>query len=208
MKRVKTEDLSYGTLKCFDRTITGTLGTTWDVINSASTMFTPVRGTDIDEREGRRVVIKRMLVRFQIELGEQENATLAALGAELVGLALVLDHQPNGAAPTPTDVFASAEPDAFESLDDMGRYEVLDRLIIPLNRFNLEYVGSEYKTTNTTHIASFDWNTDMLYTFNANNFGSVLDMSDANFFIIGVKTSATTAPVTVTYQGRTYFHDV
>lgn len=209
MKRVRSEEenVTGDVNKCFDASATSTLGTSWATVGS-SAIFTPVRGTDISERQGRRAVIKKVNVRFQVSFGQVENASLAALGAETIGLALILDHQPNGAAPTPADVFAANEPDAFESLDDIGRYEVLERLILPLNRFNLEYVGSEYKTTTTKHVASFEWHTDMLFNFNSGNAGTVADLVDSNFFLVGLKTSATTAAVTVDWQARTYFKDV
>lgn len=209
MKRVRAEDVYDTVSKCYDRSGTGTLSNTWGLVYAGNnTIFSPSRGTDIDEREGRRVVVKKVKTRFQIDFGSVENASLAALGAEIIGLALVLDHQPNGAAPTPADVFASNEPDAFETLDDLGRYEVLERLILPLNRWNLEYVGSEYKTTSTKHIASFEWATDMLVHFNEQNVGSVVDLVDANLFVVGIKTSTTTGTVTVDMQSRVYFHDV
>jgi len=76
-------------------------------------------GTDFTDRIGRKVLLKSIQLRWQLEPTDQ------VVGGNLCRIVIVYDAQTNGAAPAVTDVLKSASPLANVNLNNRDRFQIL-----------------------------------------------------------------------------------
>lgn len=116
-------------LKFFDGVKTqqqaATTGTIYD-----DSLLHIVQGISESERIGRKVTVKRISMKGQIELPEQ---TATSAGSDRLRIVIYKDKQTNGAAATVADLLQSADIDSFRNLENSGRFQFLYDKTIAIN---------------------------------------------------------------------------
>lgn len=108
-------------LKAFDKDI-GDI----NIFNNASTadvipLSDVTAGSSDVTRVGREIIAKGLTYRFMLTSGALQVVD------QLVMIAIVLDRQPRGSAPTYAALFEDIKPFAFSNWDNRGRYRILKR---------------------------------------------------------------------------------
>ena len=106
-------------LKFFDTVVAGTALATTGVITSASLNIVP-QGTTESERVGRKMIIKKLGIRFLLQFNNGTAET-----ADVVRIIVVLDKQTNKTAFAITDVLETASEGSFNNMANKGRFLIL-----------------------------------------------------------------------------------
>ncbi len=85
-------------------------------------VLTIAQGTDESERVGRKIVVKQIGWRFDIQL---PPSTASGATSDQVRVILYLDKQANGAAAAVTDLLETADYQSFNNLSNSGRFRTL-----------------------------------------------------------------------------------
>ena len=113
-----------------------------------NTLFCPQKGSGINQRIARSVKVHKIRIRGMVNIPAQANIT-AADGASYIRLALVQDNQTNATQAQGEQVFQ--DPSAasafnaslsFQSLDNLGRFQVLKDKTIVMQNPNTSYDGT------------------------------------------------------------------
>lgn len=113
-------------------------------------VFSPTQGSEIDQRIGRQVFIKKIRMHGAIRIPPQDGQIFAD-GATLVRIIVALDTQANGATATGDLIMTNTLTPlgnqlggvlGFQSLATLGRFHILKDLTIRLDDPNLAYFGS------------------------------------------------------------------
>ncbi len=106
-------------LKFFDTVVAGTALATTGVITSPSLNIVP-QGTTESERVGRKMIIKKLNIRFLLQFNNNTTQT-----AEVVRIIVVLDKQTNKTTFAITDVLELASEGSFNNMANKGRFFIL-----------------------------------------------------------------------------------
>lgn len=99
----------------------GTIATSGDILNSGTIVVVP-QGTTQSERIGRMIMIKKILLKYQLVL---PNSTDMSETSDVIRVILYMDKQCNGATATVADILQSASFQAFRALDNSKRFTIL-----------------------------------------------------------------------------------
>lgn len=204
--------------KYFTQSLTATAfvtsGTTWaggELDPTTLTLFVPTQGDDITNRDGRKVQILAIKINATINIPAQTDQTVADPGTQ-IRVVLVQDRQTNSAQLNAEDVIATAANqviNAFQNTAFFGRFQVWKDKTFDMQSPTLTWDGTNIEQSGLTK--SFKWNLKfkkpVVVHFNATNGGTVADIIDNSFHIIGLCSSTALAP-TLGYQVRTTFIDV
>lgn len=78
------------------------------------------QGTDYTNRIGRKILVKSLFMRFNI----YPNSAISQPTGDLIRVLLLCDYQPNGAAPTTTDILQTADYLSPLNLNNRDRFKV------------------------------------------------------------------------------------
>jgi len=84
-------------------------------------------GNTSETRVGNKVNIQTIRFRGQVDLASN------VIGAARVRITLILDTQCNGSPPNPTLIFTDANIDAFQEIDNVGRFKIIKDKFITIN---------------------------------------------------------------------------
>lgn len=185
------------------------LGAENDPVN-IDTLFAPIQGNDISDREGRNCYVHNITVRGSIKSDDQTAQTLVDAN-QIFRIILVLDKQTNGAKMEAEDLITSGSgaPSLydFQNTANFGRFQILkDRIIehqpcnIAGNTSGTFWQGSQRKHFKLKHT----FNPPLRICFNSTNGGTVSDIVDNSFHIICGKESANIG-ANLYYQSRVSF---
>lgn len=175
-------------------------------------LFAPKQGDDIFNRQGRKVQILAIKTSGQIGVNPQVVATFADT-ATIVRFHLVQDCQTNGAQLNAEDVIGSTsngEPtDMFQNQAFFGRFKVLKTTKIVMQNPNLGVSGASTIQQGLAHTWKMNvkFKKPVIVHYNATNGGTIADVVDNSFHIIGVCSDGDLGPV-IAYRCRTTFIDV
>lgn len=82
-------------------------------------------GSDYNQRVGRRIEMDYLELKGDFFYA----STTLAHPADMIRFLIVYDKQPNGAAPAVTDVLNGANADAFDNINNLGRFEILKDIV-------------------------------------------------------------------------------
>lgn len=183
--------------------------------STANCLFSPVQGNDINNREGRHVYVTKLKLRGVISTTVLQDQA-DAIGGAAVRLILVQDQQTNGTQMNAEDLMASPQAAnvsltfcQFQNLQNFGRFKVLkDKIFYPKDPFS-QTDGANTASECMSDIP-FKWNirfkTPVSVRFNATNGGTIADIVDNSFHLIGTKSSAGYATV-LDYNCRVCFKE-
>lgn len=213
--------MAYGENKYFDaeRTIadlTVIAGATWASCEVDPTaigaLFAPTQGTGFNNREGRKVWVKKIKVKGFINWGFNTGLTAGDEG-NLIRMLLLVDKQTNAIQFNSEDVLesggATANPtiSAYQNPAFFGRFIILkDKTwgkgvrTVSWDGTNMEEFGKRIP---------FKWNINfkkpMVVHFNATNGGTVADIVDNSFHIMAAQYKDETGGNSVNYKSRVVY---
>lgn len=211
---------SMGEMKYFDTTkgptglvaSTNWTGTELDPA-TYNTLLAPTVGSAINQRVGREVKVHKVKVRGYFTAGAQVDQT-AADGPCYIRLLLVQDTQTNASQMQGEDVMdgssgaAALAPTAFQSLANFGRFRVLKDKVILLQNPNMSYDGTNIEQFGLvkTFKMTCRFKKPVSVRFNATNGGSVADIVDNSWHIIGTCNSTALVPQ-INYSARVCYKE-
>lgn len=177
--------------KYYDQTSTAsiTLATnTWTfALNDGAAidgLFYPLRGVQINQREGRRAMVTKIKCTFLV-FTDDDNANLQKLGGRSVRFALIQDTQANGVAAAPSDPWTADNALAFQTLTKMGRFRVLKEKTVWIENDGL-ILDTTYKQARALKMIKMTYTpkSPIRVNFNETSTESVGSIVDNNFFVV------------------------
>jgi len=183
-------------------------------VGTPTTLVCPTVGSEINQRQGRNILLHRIQVKGVIQAPTQPTEA-AGDNAALVRIALVQDQQTNATQAQgeqifepPTTVSALMAVNSFQNLDSLGRFVV--------HKDKKMFIGNPSLTFDGTNVIQqglvkefkmgVSFNPPLPIQFNATNGGTIADVVDKSFCIYAMATSANLVP-SITYQARAYYKE-
>lgn len=205
--------------KYFD---TDYLGTTLTTISTSwastetdpsglGTIFCPSEGNDFNNRVGRRVRLMQIRISGWIYCASQANQT-AGDNACVIRLLLVQDKQTNGAQLNAEDVLNSSTAadaiDMFQNPAFFGRFKVWKDKKFILQNPNMSWDGTNIETNGLMRPFKMNlkFKVPIDVHFNSTNGGTVADIIDHSFHVIGATNNGDLVPK-LYYKCRCVFLD-
>lgn len=179
---------------------------------AANSIFTPVTGDDFNNRTGRKVQVVNLKGNVRVDVPAQADQT-AVDSACLIRLLLVMDRQTNAAQLNSEDVITSGAGAGatlmFQNPAFFGRFRVLKDKRITLHPVVAAYDGANVEQGGVTRHFKFNikFKKPVVVHFNGTNGGTIADIIDNSFHLIGGTSNSTMAP-TVVAKWRTTFLDM
>jgi len=173
-------------------------------------LFAPQQGDDISNRTGRKCFVKKIRMHGQINTPAQTGQSTLDVPPR-VRLILYCDKQTNGTQSQGEDVInsgsATLAASMFQNTQNFGRFKVYKDKV-----FTLQTAPSVNDTGTTGGVVQGSYKRDFKFSvnvntwvnFNATNGGTVADIVDNSFHLIGISDSTTAAAV-ISYKVRTTF---
>lgn len=181
---------------------------------SLNCLFAPVQGDDIFHRQGRKVQVLQIKLSGQMGVPPQDGQITGDI-ASIIRLHLVQDQQSNGAQLNAEDVFGAAvagEPtDMFQNTAFFGRFRVLKSIKFIMQNPNfIEHTAAASVIQQGLAFIfkmNIKFKKPVIVHYNSTNGGSVSDVIDNSFHLIGLCSSNELSPA-IAYRCRTTFIDV
>lgn len=179
-----------------------------------NTLFAPTVGAGISQRIGKSCDVYKIKIRGLVGVSQTGDDTTANRGC-MVRLALVEDMQTNGSQlsgnlvfTTPTSTEAETAICSFQNINNFGRFRVMKDKLFLLQDTNM--VGAENDFTRNGLVKPFKWTIKFRQPrkvrFNAVNGGTIADIVDNSWHIIGLASTDAYAPY-LTYQCRVCYKE-
>lgn len=142
----------------------------------------PTLGTDFTNRVGRKILIKSIQGRLLLRSTLSETITVptnGSSGSQMCRLLIIVDMQPNGAAPAITDIMTNNHPAANMNLNNRDRFKVLLDKTWVLDPFVADNTAtlSRAGTANQAKTWKFYKKCNQETIFNATNGGTIADIT-------------------------------
>lgn len=179
-----------------------------------NTLFAPVQGNAINNRVGRKVTVWKIKIRGFLA-GAQQAAQAAADPGTMCRILFVQDKQTNASQMTGAQLIgdvvnASTTLHSFQNPDQFGRFRVLKDKMIFLQNANLTGSPTAADCIQQGLIKpfkmSFRFKKGIDVHFNATNGGTIADIIDNSFHLVGNSNSVAVAP-TLQYACRVSYSD-
>lgn len=210
---------SKGEMKYFDtnRSLVAVAASpTWTSVSvnpaTINTLFCPTVGSAINQRIGREVKVSKIKIRGCFEVAPQQNQLIGDYPS-VIRLVLVQDTQTNATQMTGTQLMSSGSTtldgvNAFQNLDNFGRFRVLKDKHITLQNPNTAYDGTNLEQQGLiryfkiTHV----FKKPISVRFNATNGGDIADIVDHSFHLLS-NASSTSLDPKITYNCRVCYKE-
>ena len=111
-----------------------------------SLLHVPTLGSDFTNRIGRKTNPKSLYIRGKLEITKTASVATATVGSTLNRLIILLDNQPNGAAPAVTDLLSSASPSSQLNPNNRDRFRIIKDKVYALDACVSENTGLMLRT--------------------------------------------------------------
>lgn len=206
-----------GEMKYFDqsRTVALAAGTDWTDSEldptTVNTLFCPQSGPAIDQRIGQKVFVRKIALKGTVVWVPQTNQTDADTEPH-IRFALVQDTQTNSTQMQGEDVFTSHAANAytvmgaFQNINNFGRFKVLKEKISRCPTLSTCWDGTNIEQNGCTvpFKITYNFKKPICVKFNSTNGGTVADIVDNSFHLIG-RVSSTDVTASLYYNVRTYY---
>lgn len=175
--------------------------TTVDTTGSVTLLNGCIRGSDINNREGREILMKSLQLKVYIAPNSQ------ATGDQLARVLIVYDRQTNGTALTPTEVIDSCCALGMRNLENKRRFKILHDMVFELNA-NYDGAASQVYQPGQHYYKELYRKISLPVTFGSGNAGSVTDISTGSLYMVRIGTIAPgTAAAACNFTSRIRFTD-
>lgn len=169
-----------------------------DTTGSIALIATIAQGASVNQRVGKKIVLKSLQCRGHIRAGTTGTFSEAAI-------LIVYDRRPQGSLPAITDILNTANSRSFNNDANSGRFQILKRIDTVLT-------GNSVTPATGNEIKNCDFYLDLKkrpVEFMAAGTGAIGDISEGALYVVSVGTdvAGTTAPF-APLGFRTRFIDV
>lgn len=215
-----------GEMKYFDSLLTITAitastnwtGTEYDPnvvpVANMNTLFAPTQGAGINQRIGKACKVYKIKIHGEIQMPAQTNQVVAD-ASNITRIALVQDCQTNSTQAQgeqvfspPTTATATLATEAFQNIDNFGRFKVLKDKFFVFNSPTLTYDGTNMEQSGMNK--RFQWTIKFKkpieVRFNNTNGGTVADIVDNSWHIMANTNNSDLAPY-LAYQCRVCYKE-
>lgn len=182
--------------------------------STINTLVCPQEGSDIDNRVGRKIQVYKLAIRGVMEHTALQDQT-DIITNPAIRLILYMDEQTNGVQAQGEDLMeaTTGSPQGvftgFQNKANFGRFRVLrDKIFYPRDVSSMTD-GANTSSQNAVAIPfkmTVKFRKPVVIKFNATNGGTVGDIVDNSFHLIGCKSGTGFATV-LTYTCRSYYKD-
>lgn len=173
-------------------------------------LFAPTQGNNYNNREGRRVTIKKLRMNCFINSATQaDQTTLDA--PNYIRVILYLDKQTNAAQAQGEDLMASGPTGAlpfamFQNPANFGRFKVLKEKRFTMQNPNFVWDGTNIEQNGLIKMfkLKYAWKKGLTINFNNTNGGTVADIVDNSLHVIAI-TNNIGFGASLGYKGRITF---
>lgn len=160
----------------------------------------PTLGSDMTQRIGRKIIIKKIQVQGFIRSGGAEALTTGNLPASYNRFILLWDTQPNGALPALSDILAENHPASPLNLNNRDRFVVLrdKRFVIDPFLFNTTTLGA---ASNQIKPVKLFVSCQKEVIFNAENGGTIADIASGALLAVWTGNQASSTPQPAQFVG-------
>lgn len=179
------------------------------------TLVVPTEGSDIDNRIGRKISIYKIALRGLIANAPEQNAG-DIFRSPAYRFILYLDQQTNGVQSQGEELMAAPGTASlpltfltFQNLSNLGRFRVLRDVVIRPRDITSGTDGTNTTSQNLADIPFrmvVKFRKPIVMKFNSTSGGTVGDIVDNSFHLIGQKSGAGFAS-SLYYQCRAYYKD-
>jgi len=210
---------SRGEMKYFDNSLDGAnveQNTSWTDTeldpSGNNALFTPQTGAAIHQRIGNKVFVKKITISGNFNYVAQADQTQADTMI-YTRLVLVQDTQTNGVQMQGEDVFVPHQASAqlaiaaFQATKNFGRFKVLKDKTYRMPVINMTYDGTnmEQQGAAVPFKITHKFKTPVVVKFNNTNGGTVADIVDNSFHLLGICSADTQISNQLYYNVRVYF---
>lgn len=176
-------------------------------------LFDPTVGAALNQRIGRKCWVYKIKINGCISVNSQVAQTVAD-SASKVRIALVMDRQTNAAQMTGAALYndattASATIQSFQNPNNFGRFAVLKEKFFVMQNPNIAQNTAstiEQQGLKTSFKFNVNFKTPIVVNFNAANGGTVQDIIDNSFHVVGASDLVPLSP-TISYYCRVCYKD-
>jgi len=193
-------------VKFFDYFINGQAVTSTGVV---AAFFTPVQGTDIYNRIGRKVVAKSIFLRAYLISSPALTLPTQALTGQMCRMMILIDFQPNASIATPTNILEQVYCWSPLNYDNRDRFKVLcdKSFVMDPYIFNPGATLSQNNVSGQVKQWKRFRRIRQEVIFNNGNAGSYADVSSGLLLVFFMCTNNAPSGYTVYYNIRTRFLD-
>lgn len=200
-KELKAYDIAVGTIN---------VSTT----GSFTVLHLPQAGADINQRVGRKTLIKKFYIRgrCQTEASSQSAATTINTVALQARCIVFVDKQPNGAAPAVADLLVSADPASMLNINNRDRFSVLKDETFEFDPYAANSTTGASQCNQIKPIKifrKFPRGMGIETVFNATNGGTIADINSGALYMfwLGSSAAGTNTDVNITLSTRVRYAD-
>lgn len=192
---------------------------TWaasELTAAAGTLFCPIQGTGINNRIGRKALLKKLRLHGIVKSTTQNLAGVNPHDVCPIRILLVHNREAAATVLSPQDVVtamptAALAPYTFQSTDSLGRYVVLKDKFTTLQNpntwFDQTTAKDEVNAIGQVFKFSYKFSPPLEVNFNALNGGTVGDVVNHSFHLMAVAHNQDFNPV-CEFVSRAYYTDV
>lgn len=175
-------------------------------------LCTPSLGSDMNERNGRRICMKSVSIKGYIVLDAALGIVSPELAdAQLIRVCLIWDYQPNGALPTIANIFTTNAPWAQLNLNNRDRFKMLHNETFTLDAFLYNNTATQSLAglgRTAKHLDIYKRLSGRDTIFNGNNSGSVTSIASGNLLLVCVGSASPGAgDAHIYWSGRVRYED-
>lgn len=155
----------------------------------------PTLGTDMTNRVGRKLTIRSFQARILVRTERAQLVTAATIPAQMVRVMFIVDMQPNGAAPSITDILKYAHPTSPLNLDNRDRFKMVCDKVWTLDPYMVGLTASSTyaSTTNQIKHTKIYKKMSQEVIFNATNGGTIADITSGALLQVVLGSQAVSA---------------
>lgn len=169
-----------------------------DTTGSVTLIPTIAQGASVNQRVGKKVMLKNLQIRGQVQAGTA--GTIADWA-----IAIVYDKRPTGSLPAVTDILVTANSNSFNNDANSGRFKILRRW----DDVVLGASGSPSNSKTAVDFSQFVKLKGLPCVFKAAGTGAIGDIEEGALYLVTVGSQAAgTAAASAPLAFRTRFVDV
>lgn len=163
---------------------------------SITLLALPILGSDFNQRIGRKIFLRSLYVRGSVKIENSGVASAIVTPSQQARMIILLDKQPNGAAPAITDILVSAHPASQLNLNNRDRFNIIKDKCYTFGPYTVS-------TTATQSFAAVGggiiYNVKMYkklkcdMIFNATNGGTIADINSGALYMVWIGDQASSS---------------
>lgn len=163
----------------------------------------PQLGSDFNQRIGRKITLKSVYIKGRVQIENAGSLSAAASVSQQCRFIILVDYQPNAAAPAVTDLLVSATPASQLNLNNRDRFRILCDKEYYLDPFLIPAVGSAIYMNRTGQLLKKFKVLNEEMIFNGTNGGTIADITTGALYMFWIGSAAAGVNADANFIGST-----